>query len=178
MFKKFGHHPLDGQVEPSPTPHEDLANRPSHPFTTDLMNAIHPVDCEEEEIGPCEEEIPETIIAQGVSIKGTLAFKRLVRIDGEFEGELLSSGKVIVGPTGSMTANIDLEEAFIAGKVVGDIKVKKRVVIRGRAEVRGNITAPLISVDEGVLLVGALNISPLEAKEEYFPDEDHYSPDN
>ncbi|MBS0607586.1 MAG: hypothetical protein JSR57_11600, partial [Verrucomicrobia bacterium] len=33
-------------------------------------------------------------------------------------------------------------------------------VLRGRAEVRGNVTAPLVSMDEGVSIIGQLNVSP------------------
>ncbi len=179
MFNKFGKQPEGSQGEQTLYPHQgDLRNRPTHPFTSDLMNAIDPSDGMVDEQGPAEEEVPETIIAQGVSITGTLSFQKLVRIDGNFEGELRSSGKLIVGPTGTIQSDIDLEEAFIAGKVIGDIKVKKRLVLRGRAEVRGNITAPVLSVDEGVLLVGTLNIAPVEAQDESAFDEDHYSPDH
>jgi cytoskeletal protein CcmA (bactofilin family) len=141
MFKKFGRQ-------------EELHQRPTNPFSTDLMNALEP----QEEI-TIEDEAPETVIAEGVSIKGTMSFQKLVRIDGTFEGELLSSGKLIIGPTGVVKANINLDEAFIAGKVTGDINVKSRLVLRGRAEVRGDVTAPLISVDEGVSIVGILNIA-------------------
>ena len=76
------------------------------------------------------------------------------------KGELHSSGKLIIGPTGSVKANIDLEEAFISGKVIGNISVKKRLVLRGKAEITGDITAPLLSVDEGVSIIGILNVVP------------------
>ena len=179
MFKKFGKNPFDKAVENATPPPYDLANRPRNPFSSDLMNAIDPHAFEVTEEAPKEDEEPETIIASGVSIKGTMSFQKLIRIDGSFEGELLSSGKLIVGPTGSVKANINLEEAFISGKVTGDITVKSRLVLRGRAEVRGDIVAPLISVDEGVSIIGILNIAqepePLSTAED---ENDHYSSDN
>lgn len=174
MFKKFSKNLFDKEVN-SPI-YSDLANRPPNPFSTDLMNALEPHAFEVAEEEPREEE-PETTIAAGVSIKGTMSFQKLIRIDGNFEGELLSSGKLIVGPTGSVKANINLDEAFISGKVTGDITVKTRLVLRGRAEIRGDITAPLLSVDEGVSIVGILNVvqeTPSQSQEE-----DPYSePDN
>ncbi len=145
MFKKFGR-------DASAT---ELAELPRHPFSTDIMNA--PI-YEERNVAQ-EEEVPETCIADGVEIKGSLRFQKLLRIDGMFEGELYSQGKLIVGPTGSVKADLNLEEAFISGKVVGNIVVKKRLVLRGRAEIQGDITAPLISVDEGVSIVGIMNCS-------------------
>lgn len=144
MFKKF-RNPTEDE--------ESLSNRPRNPFGTDFATAL-PAREEYEE----REEEPETVIASQVEIKGSLSFPKLLRIDGSFEGELRSTGKLIIGPTGSVKANIDLEEAFISGKVVGNITVKKRLVLRGKAEVTGDITAPLISVDEGVSIIGILNV--------------------
>ena len=100
-----------------------------------------------------------TLIAEEVTIKGELTFATSLRIDGTFEGELLSEGTLIVGPTGFVKANINLLEAFISGTVEGDITVKERLVLRGRASVTGNITAPIISVDEGVSIVGQMRIA-------------------
>lgn len=178
MFKKFGKNLFDKETEPLTPVYQNLADRPLNPFATDLMNALEPHAFEVENEDQKEEE-PETIIAENVSIKGTMSFQKLVRIDGNFEGELISSGKLIIGPTGSVKANINLEEAFISGKVTGDIIVKKRLVLRGRAEVRGDVTAPILSVDEGVSIVGVLNIAqeptPAVSTEE---ETDFYSSDN
>jgi cytoskeletal protein CcmA (bactofilin family) len=176
MFKKLGKTPFDEEITHPPHTFPDLADRPPNPFTTDLMNVIDPNAFQTTEESFDEE--PETIIAEGVSIKGSITFKKLVRIDGSFEGELISSGKVIVGPKGSLKANINLEEAFISGKVTGDITVKRRLVLRGRAEVRGDITAPLLSVDEGVSIIGIVNIAQAPLPSSDLIDDDHYSSDN
>lgn len=176
MFKKFGKNLFDKELQP-PTPiYENLSDRPPQPFTTDLMNALEPhaFEAAEDEA----EEVPETVIAEGVSIKGTMSFQKLVRVDGDFEGELVSSGRLIVGPTGNVKANLNLEEAFISGKVTGDITVKKRLVLRGRAEVRGDISAPLLSVDEGVSITGILNIAQEAASTTSVEEDEFYSSDN
>ncbi len=147
MFKKFGS---------TPAMQEDLTERPYAPFSTDMMNSL--TACED--LTPQEEEEPETVIASNVEIVGKLTFQKLLRIDGSFEGELISSGKLIIGPTGSVKANINLEEAYISGKVIGNITVKTRLVLRGKAEITGDITAPVISVDEGVSIIGKLAVTP------------------
>lgn len=176
MFTKFGKNASDKEEERPLYSFQDLANRPPQPFAAGLMNALTPSpETYEEEI---QDEEPETIVAEGVSIKGTMSFQKLVRIDGHFEGELLSSGKLVIGPTGHVKANIQLEEAFISGKVTGDITVKKRLVLRGRAEICGDITAPLLSVDEGVSIVGILNIARPAAPEASSFEDEHYSSDH
>jgi cytoskeletal protein CcmA (bactofilin family) len=154
MFRKF-----KSPFEKEEPPHYqgiDLSERPRNPFGNDFANAL---PARETEIDEERVEEPETIIAAHVEIKGSLRFQKLLRIDGSFEGELHSTGKLIIGPTGVVKANIDLEEAFISGKVVGNITVKKRLALRGKAEITGDITAPLLSVDEGVSIVGILNVA-------------------
>jgi cytoskeletal protein CcmA (bactofilin family) len=109
--------------------------------------------------GDASWEEPELTIGEHVVVKGTLAFEHLARIDGYFEGEVDSKGKIVVGPTAIVKANLNLQEAFISGKVEGDIIVKDRLVLRGRAEIKGNITAPVISVDEGVSIMGQVYVT-------------------
>lgn len=161
MFKKYSKSYSDAESTSAQLPQEELSFRPHSPFSTDLMNAfsIRESQFDQEEL-PVDQEEPETTISSQVNIKGTMSFQKLLRIDGTFEGELISSGNLIVGPTGSVKANIHLDSAFISGKVVGDIKVKTRLVLRGRAEIRGNVTAPLVSMDEGVSIIGQLNVAP------------------
>ncbi|MBS0621161.1 MAG: polymer-forming cytoskeletal protein [Verrucomicrobia bacterium] len=129
---------------------EELADRPTHPYASGYM--------QQEEV-----DEPETVIASGVEIQGSIRFQKLLRIDGTFEGEIHSDGKLIIGPTGCVTADLNLDEAFISGKIVGNIKVKTRLVLRGHAEVHGDIEAPLISVDEGVTLLGSLRVTQTPA---------------
>lgn len=104
---------------------------------------------------------PEAILAEGISVSGTLRFERYLRIDGEFEGEILSpQGKIVVGPKGVVRSNLHLREAIIEGAVEGNIVATQRVELRGKAQVKGNVETPTLSVDEGVSLVGQVNVQP------------------
>lgn len=105
-------------------------------------------------------EEPETTLGEGVIFRGELTFERLLKIDGTFEGELISQGKIIVGPKGKVKANLNLKEAIIEGKVEGNITVQERVELRGEAIVIGDIEAKLLSVDEGVSINGNVRVNP------------------
>lgn len=106
-----------------------------------------------------EEEDPETTLGEGVTFRGELSFERLLRIDGSFEGDLLSQGKVVVGPKGKVKANLNLREAVIEGEVEGNITVQEKLELRGEASVRGDIQAKSLCVDEGVKIVGHVTIT-------------------
>ncbi len=119
-----------------------------------------------------QQEEPETTIGQGVSIKGTLTFQNYLCIHGHFEGELISDGKLSVGVTGVVKANISLREAIIEGHVEGNVRAD-RVELRGDAEVCGDILAKSLSVDEGATIIGQVKVVPGEHtdKEESGDDE-------
>lgn len=130
---------------PKPTFAEDLMKTSPLPFPN-LM----------------KDEVPETTLGEGVIFRGELAFERLLRIDGTFEGQLLSQGKVIVGPKGKVKANLNLREAIIEGKVEGNITVQERLELRGEAVVIGDIRAKSLSMDDGVTLLGLVRVNPKE----------------
>jgi len=112
-----------------------------------------------------DEEQPETTLGEGVVFKGELSFQNFLRIDGQFEGDLLSDGKLVIGPSGVVKATeLKLKEAIIEGRLEGNIFVQERLELRGQAEVRGDIKAKFLSVDEGVTLVGSVDVTPDENK--------------
>lgn len=106
------------------------------------------------------EEAPETTLGVGVTFRGQLSFERFLRIDGDFEGDLLSQGKVVVGPTGSVKADLNLREAIIEGKVEGNITVQEKLELRGQATIKGDIRAKSLCVDEGVSISGIVLVGP------------------
>jgi len=142
---------------------QEETSLPPNLFTSSPLPSGVTIPHIREDVAP---QVPETVLSEHVHIKGELAFKETLRIDGSFEGTLLSDGKLIVGPKGVVKAHISLQEAFIAGTVEGDITVKERLVLRGHAKVIGNITAPLLSVDEGVSINGKVTVEQHSSNEE------------
>jgi cytoskeletal protein CcmA (bactofilin family) len=109
---------------------------------------------------------PEMIIGPTATVIGKISFQREISIEGVFEGEFEGNGKVVIGPEGFVKANMDVQEAEISGKVEGNITVKYRLILRGNAEVKGNITAPRLSVDEGVSIIGQVYVTASQVPEE------------
>merc|ERR1711865_482472 len=95
-----------------------------------------------------------------VKMKGELTFERLLRIDGEFEGTLTSTGDLIIGVDGVLIGDvIGMNELLVDGRIVGNIQVEK-IDLRGNAQVHGNITAKTLTMEPGTTVVGMLNVNP------------------
>lgn len=95
-----------------------------------------------------------TLISAGTVLKGDLKSESDLRIDGTIHGNVTSSAKVIVGPTGTVEGHIQGVQADITGKVIGNITVKELAQLRTKATVQGNITAVSLQIESGAFFNG------------------------
>jgi len=91
-----------------------------------------------------------------LNFKGEVSFKSMLRIDGNFCGNVNSSdGTLIVSAGAQVTqASINVAVAKINGKVEGDINASKEVVLGRTASVTGKVSSPAFIVEEGALFNG------------------------
>jgi cytoskeletal protein CcmA (bactofilin family) len=75
-------------------------------------------------------------------------------INGKFKGEIITNDTLIVGEKGVINASIRAGIVLISGEVVGNVLASERVELRGTARVFGDVEAPVIVVEEGVLFEG------------------------
>lgn len=102
--------------------------------------------------------LPETTIGEAVSIKGSLAFERLLRIDGSFEGELRSGGDLVVGAHGTLHGDVKgMNRVVVDGTVVGDIQCES-LEVRNEGFVHGDIVCKSLRVDPTVRMCGRVNV--------------------
>jgi len=91
-----------------------------------------------------------------LNFKGEVSFKSMLRIDGNFCGNVNSSdGTLIISAGAQVTqANINVAVAKINGRVEGDINASKEVVLGRTASVTGMVSSPALTVEEGALFNG------------------------
>lgn len=90
------------------------------------------------------------------TFSGEVSFKSMLRIDGNFSGNVSSpDGTLIVSAGAKLTeANINVAVAKINGTVEGDIHVSKELVLGRTASVTGRVLAPALIVEEGARFNG------------------------
>lgn len=109
-------------------------------------------DKKESEIKP--EEI-HTIIGKESAFEGKLIFDGVVRIDGSFKGNIQSKGKLLVGETAKIEAEIETGTLILSGDIKGNIVASDRIEIKSRGRFTGNITSPVLVIEEGAAFNGA-----------------------
>ena len=95
-----------------------------------------------------------TLISSGTTLKGDVKSQNDLRIDGTIYGNVYSSAKIIVGPSGFVEGNIEGANADITGKVTGNITVKELLQLRGESNVNGNISAVKLQIDPTAVFNG------------------------
>ena len=95
--------------------------------------------------------------------EGKLSFSGAVRIDGCLKGEIFTEGTLIVGESASLECNIHVSHIIVSGEIRGNITASDRIEIHAPGKVFGNIQAPTVVIDEGVVFEG--NCRMQKAKE-------------
>ncbi|MDR4506770.1 MAG: polymer-forming cytoskeletal protein [Candidatus Brocadiaceae bacterium] len=102
-----------------------------------------------------------THLTPDAEFKGTIKFDKVLRIDGKFEGDMITNdGEVIVGSTGAIKANVKVKNAIVEGQVEGNLIASEKVELRKNAKLLGDLKAKTLSIDEGVVFVGKCSVHP------------------
>ncbi len=102
-----------------------------------------------------------TNLTSDTNVKGTIKFGEAMKIDGKFDGELISdNGELVVGKTGNVKATIKVRGAIVEGRVHGNIKAFDKVELKQKAHLIGDLQAKTLVIEEGVVFVGQCNVNP------------------
>ena len=93
-------------------------------------------------------------LGKDTEFEGKLSFRGAVRIDGHFKGEILTKGTLIVGESAVMESEIRVSHIIISGEIRGNIIANDRIEIHAPGKVFGNIQAPTVILEEGVVFDG------------------------
>lgn len=103
-----------------------------------------------------------SIVGDGTRFVGDLELNGLLRIDGDFIGNIKTDGKVLIGKNGRAECTITADTVVIGGVVKGDIVSKGKVVILSTGMLIGNVSTPRLISEDGVILNGLCMISSME----------------
>ena len=98
-------------------------------------------------------------VGKGVEFKGTITYSGTVRIDGYLDGEIHTDGVVLIGEEAVIQAKITAGTVVCKGKVTGDVVAKECVKLRAPAVINGSVKAPVLSMEDGVLFNGTLEMA-------------------
>jgi len=103
------------------------------------------------ERNPEADELNEnfTLLGRGVDFKGIVSFDGTVRVDGRVEGEIRTTGTLIVGEHAVIKGIVSAGVLMNSGKINGTITANEKIQILKPGILVGDIRTPLIAIEEG-----------------------------
>jgi len=87
--------------------------------------------------------------AQGTKIKGDFNSEGDFRIDGTVEGNIITSGKVVVGKSGFIKGTLQGTEAHFEGKFSGKLTLSGVLTLKSTAHIEGEVVVGKLAVEPG-----------------------------
>ncbi len=107
----------------------------------------------------------DTFIGKETKMSGSLNAKGTIRIDGDFEGEILSQGDVIIGGEAQLKARVAGRNVTLGGRVEGDVRAENKLEILNKGELFGNIHTGTLAIEEGGYFTGLCNMTGSNQKD-------------
>lgn len=100
-------------------------------------------------------------IGASIRIKGDVSGDENLIIQGEVDGTITVHGhNVTISKTGKVKANIEANQIIVEGKLEGDLNGNEKVIIRETGNVHGNIVSPRVTLEDGALFKGSIEMEP------------------
>lgn len=96
----------------------------------------------------------DTVLGKEAEFCGKVKAAGILRIEGKFEGEIESSGDLILSETSTVNAKIKAKNAIIAGSQYGNVNLEGKLEIKNTGKIFGDIKVNSITIEEGGVLEG------------------------
>lgn len=106
-----------------------------------------------------------SMIGEGSIFEGKFYISGSIQIDGRFEGEVRTEDELVVGETGKVKTDIVARRVVVGGTVIGNIDAEEEVLLLSTGRVLGNIKAPVVNLERGVVVEGEISVSGGQKKD-------------
>ncbi|MFH1682064.1 MAG: polymer-forming cytoskeletal protein [Candidatus Eisenbacteria bacterium] len=89
-----------------------------------------------------------TFLGPGTRYTGKLEGSGSVQIDGNFDGEIVVRGTLLVGREGAVKAKVGAQHVVVHGRLEGDVDAASKMELMGGSTFLGNVSAPSFIIQE------------------------------
>jgi cytoskeletal protein CcmA (bactofilin family) len=97
-------------------------------------------------------------IVDGTIIKGDIRCESNIRIDGVFTGDLITKGRLVVGPSGKIEGTVICQNAEIEGHIKGKVQVQQLLTLKASAKIDGEIATDKLAIEPGANFSGSCSM--------------------
>jgi cytoskeletal protein CcmA (bactofilin family) len=99
------------------------------------------------------------LVGSSTEFKGVIRYNGTIRIDGKVEGEIHTDGVLLIGKDAIIRATINAGSLVSCGKIFGNVTATETVKLIAPAVLKGSVTTPQLSMEEGVCFKGSLEVA-------------------
>ena len=96
----------------------------------------------------------DSVVSRNIVVEGEISGAENLTINGSVKGKLHLDGKVYIGETGVVEADIEAKSVIIKGRVTGDVTAQNELELHPSGQLLGKIRARLINIKEGAVFEG------------------------
>jgi cytoskeletal protein CcmA (bactofilin family) len=113
------------------------------------------------------ENYSTTLISREVRIDAKLlSGSGILRVEGEYHGEVYIDGDLILEKSGYINGNVNVKAAYIYGAITGNVKCSDLLHITATGKLTGDIECEAILMDEGAVFMGHCKMNERESDPE------------
>jgi cytoskeletal protein CcmA (bactofilin family) len=105
-----------------------------------------------------------SLISSNTTVEGKITTEGSIRIDGKLVGDLLAKSNAAVGLSGAVEGSITAVNISLSGKMRGTVTASEKLILEAKSEVKGDIRASKLVVDEGATFDGRCMMTKPEAE--------------
>lgn len=95
-----------------------------------------------------------TTLGKETNFNGVLRFRESLKVDGRFEGEIISPGYLVIENGAVVKANIKVGSIVIGGIIRGNVEATEKLEMLTTGQVFGNIRTAKLKIADGVVFEG------------------------
>jgi len=117
-------------------------------------------------------KIPTAVIGPKIKFKGELTGEEDLLVLGIVEGNIdLKNFHLTVGSEGIIKANVAARSITVEGRVEGDIVATERIAIKSSSQVKGNMKAERVTLEDGARFRGSIDmdVEPVKQVSSFTP---------
>jgi len=106
----------------------------------------------------------DTLIGKESNVNGTLESSGTIRVDGKFEGDIITKSDLVVGENGEVEGKVKAKNITVAGILKGELEATGKLELIPTATVQGEVKMSLLVVEEGAVFQGNCQQLPKDQK--------------
>ncbi|MEE2786644.1 MAG: polymer-forming cytoskeletal protein [Myxococcota bacterium] len=99
------------------------------------------------------------ILGRGCKFEGKLSFDGTVQIDGEFFGDIVSEGHLVVSQGAKIDGNVMVASAVVSGEVTGKVHTSGTLELSSTARLEGELVVASLTIERGAHFQGEVKMT-------------------